>query len=37
LQFPYFDITADDAVNYGRIRMEIGHEITQAYNDQVAQ
>jgi predicted metalloendopeptidase len=34
LQSPYFDHTADDAVNYGAIGVVIGHEITHGYDDQ---
>jgi len=34
LQPPYFDHTADDAVNYGAIGVVIGHEITHGYDDQ---
>ena len=34
LQPPFFDIEADDAVNYGAIGMVIGHEITHGYDDQ---
>ncbi|HVE77674.1 MAG TPA: M13 family metallopeptidase [Gemmatimonadaceae bacterium] len=33
LQSPYFDVNADDAVNYGAIGMVIGHEITHAFDD----
>ena len=34
LQPPFFDHTADDAVNYGAIGVVIGHEITHGYDDQ---
>ncbi|MCI4366302.1 MAG: M13 family metallopeptidase, partial [Thermoplasmata archaeon] len=34
LQPPFFDMTMDDAVNYGAIGAVIGHEITHGYDDQ---
>ncbi|MVN74997.1 M13 family peptidase [Hymenobacter sp. HMF4947] len=34
LQPPYFDPTADDAVNYGAIGAVIGHEMTHGFDDQ---
>lgn len=37
LQPPYFDVNADDALNYGGIGMVIGHEMTHAFDDQGAQ
>ena len=37
LQPPYFDVYADDALNYGGIGMVIGHEMTHSFDDQGAQ
>ncbi len=34
LQPPYFDPTADDALNYGAIGAVIGHEMTHGFDDQ---
>ncbi len=34
LQPPFFNMNADDAVNYGAIGVVIGHEITHGFDDQ---
>jgi putative endopeptidase len=37
LRFPFFDVNADDAINYGGIGMVIGHEMTHGFDDQGSQ
>ena len=34
LQYPFFDMNADDATNYGAIGVVIGHEMTHGFDDQ---
>jgi putative endopeptidase len=33
MQYPFFDVNAEDAVNYGGIGMVIGHEFTHGFDD----
>ena len=37
LQYPFFDMSADDAFNYGAIGVVIAHEITHGFDDQGCQ
>lgn len=37
LQYPFFDMDADDAFNYGAIGVVIGHEMTHGFDDQGSQ
>lgn len=37
LQYPFFDMAADDAANYGAIGVVIGHEMTHGFDDQGSQ
>ena len=34
LGYPFFDMNADDAFNYGAIGVVIGHEMTHGFDDQ---
>jgi putative endopeptidase len=37
MQYPFFDITQDDALNYGAMGAVIGHELSHGFDDQGAQ
>lgn len=37
LQYPFFDMSADDAFNYGAIGVVVGHEMTHGFDDQGCQ
>lgn len=37
LQYPFFDMNAEDAFNYGAIGVVIGHEMTHGFDDQGCQ
>lgn len=37
LQYPFFDMNADDAFNYGAIGVVIAHEVTHGFDDQGSQ
>ncbi len=37
MQPPFFDLNADDAVNYGGMGVVIGHELTHGFDDQGSQ
>ena len=34
LQFPYYNVNVDDAINYGAMGCVIGHEMTHGFDDQ---